>query len=170
MIGNYKLHVACHRSILTLVDLSWYHQINFYYPCYRGNIDTVPVEHNEIIMQRCSLFNRVHILKPNFCYCPDSTRVCCCLFRCSGTCKRFSNPKETSCLPLLHAGFEPRGSLETNLQQTECPLTNRLSYRGSSLNLNSTARPYSQRAFSPLGPHCRLALAPGSDDIHVCYC
>ena len=37
-------------------------------------------------------------------------------------------------------------------QQTECSLTNRLSYRGSSRNLNSTARPYDQRAFSPLGP------------------
>ena len=35
-------------------------------------------------------------------------------------------------------------------QQTECLLTNRLSYRGSSKNLNSTARPYDQQAFSPL--------------------
>ena len=33
-------------------------------------------------------------------------------------------------------------------QQTECPLTNRLSYRGSSKNLNSTA--YDQQAFSPI--------------------
>ena len=32
----------------------------------------------------------------------------CCEFRCSGTGKRFSNQKETSCLPLLNAGFEPR--------------------------------------------------------------
>ena len=56
----------------------------------------------------------------------------CCWFRCSGTGKRYSNLKETSCLPLLKAGFEP-GSLKTlNRQQTECPLTNRLSYRGSS--------------------------------------
>ena len=31
--------------------------------------------------------------------------------------KRFSNRKERSCLPLLNAGFEPRGSLEPNLQQ-----------------------------------------------------
>ena len=37
-----------------------------------------------------------------------------------------------SCLPLLNAGFEPRGSLKPNFQQTECLLTNRLSYRGSS--------------------------------------
>ena len=35
-------------------------------------------------------------------------------------------------------------------QETKCLLTNRLSYRGSSLNLNSTARPYDQQAFSPL--------------------
>ena len=55
------------------------------------------------------------------------------------------------------------GSLEPNLQQTECPLTNRLSYRGSSKNLNSIARPYDQRAFSPLNPTAvwlsHLALA-----------
>ena len=35
-------------------------------------------------------------------------------------------------------------------QQTECLLKNWLIYRGSSLNLNSTARPYNQQAFSPL--------------------
>ena len=34
--------------------------------------------------------------------------VCCCKFRCSGTGKRYSNRKKTSCLPLLNAGFEPR--------------------------------------------------------------
>ena len=33
-----------------------------------------------------------------------------------------------------------------NRQQTECPLTNRLSYRESSKNLNSTARPCDRRA------------------------
>ena len=31
----------------------------------------------------------------------------CCLFRCSGTGKRYSNRKKTSCVPLLNAGFEP---------------------------------------------------------------
>ena len=56
------------------------------------------------------------------------------------------------------------GSQTTNRQQTECSLTNRLSYRGSSKNLNSTARPYDQRAFSPLDPtvswlsHLALAI------------
>ena len=42
-------------------------------------------------------------------------------------------------------------------------LTNRLRYRGSSRNLNSTARPYDQQAFSPPDPtaiwHLHLALA-----------
>ena len=37
----------------------------------------------------------------------------CCYFRCSGTGKRYSNRKETSCVPLLKAGFEP-GAPDTN--------------------------------------------------------
>ena len=60
------------------------------------------------------------------------THICCCSFWCSGTGKRFSNRKETSCLPLQNAGFEPRGSFKHNLQQTECLLAHRLSYWGSS--------------------------------------
>ena len=56
------------------------------------------------------------------------------------------------------------GPQTPNRQQTECSLTNWLSYRGSSKNLNSTARPYDQRAFSPLDPtvcwlsHLALAI------------
>ena len=57
------------------------------------------------------------------------------------------------------------GSQTPNRQQTECSLTNQLSYGGSSYkNLNSTARPYDQRAFSPLDPtiswlsHLALAI------------
>ena len=56
------------------------------------------------------------------------------------------------------------GSQTPNRQQNECVLTNRLSYRGSSKNLNSTARPYDQQAFSPLDPtvswlsHLALAI------------
>ena len=71
----------------------------------------------------------------------------------------FSNRNKTSRLPLLNAGFEP-GSLEPNLQQTDCPP----SYRGTSKNLNSTARPHDQRAFSLLDPiaiwlsHLALAI------------
>ena len=46
-----------------------------------------------------------------------------CLFLCSGTGKRFSNRKESGCLPLLNA--EPEGkSMTPNRQQAECPLTN----------------------------------------------
>ena len=40
------------------------------------------------------------------------------------------NQKETRCLPLLNAGFEPWKSETPNRQQTKCPLTNRLRYRG----------------------------------------
>ena len=57
--------------------------------------------------------------------------VCCFWFRISGTEKQFSNRKETNCLPRLNARFKP-GTLEPNLPRTECPLTNRLSYQGSS--------------------------------------
>ena len=52
--------------------------------------------------------------------------------------------------PLLNAGFEAGKSETPNRQQTECPLTYRLSYRGSSKNLNSTSRPFDEWAFSPL--------------------
>ena len=34
---------------------------------------------------------------------------------CFGTGMRFSNRKETSCVPLLNAGFQPRGSLKPNV-------------------------------------------------------
>ena len=61
----------------------------------------------------------------------DDIHICCCSFRCFGTGKRLSNQKETSCLPLLNAGFEPRGFLKPNLHHTICLLTNRLSYQGS---------------------------------------
>ena len=56
------------------------------------------------------------------------------------------------------------GSQTPNRQQTECSLTNRLSYRGSSLKLNSTARPYDQQPFNPFDPtvswlsHLALAI------------
>ena len=36
-------------------------------------------------------------------------------------------------------------------------------------NVNSTARPYDQQAFSPPDPTA-LAFAPGSGDIHICCC
>ena len=37
-------------------------------------------------------------------------------------------------------------------------------------NLNSTASPYDQRAFSPLDPTAVWHFEPGSGDIHVCCC
>ena len=45
----------------------------------------------------------------------------------------FSNRKGTSCVCLLKAGFQTRGSQTPIRQQTECLLTNRLSYPVSSL-------------------------------------
>ena len=53
-------------------------------------------------------------IQPTWPYCqltfaPGSgdIHICCCKFRCSGTGKRYSNRKETSCVPLQNAGFEP---------------------------------------------------------------
>ena len=90
--------------------------------------------------------------------------ICCCQFRCSGTGKRYSNRKETSCVPLLNAGFEP------GIPDTKSPADWMLADKPTELsriklkNLNSTARPYDQRAFSPLDPtvswlsHLALAI------------
>ena len=75
----------------------------------------------------------------------------CCWFWCSGSGQRFSNRKEPRYLPLLNAGFEAGKSETPNRQQTQCQLTNWLSYRGSSKNSNWTARPYNGTwAFSTL--------------------
>ena len=65
--------------------------------------------------------------------------------------------KQTSCLPLLNAGFDPRGSLEPNLQQTECPLTNRLNYQGStwsSEKLEVDSPSLWPASIQPTQPHC----------------
>ena len=43
-------------------------------------------------------------------------------------------------------GIRTQVTVKPILRQTECPLTSRLSYRGSSKNLNSTARPNDERA------------------------
>ena len=94
----------------------------------------------------------------------------CCWFWCSGTGRRYSNRKGTSCLPLLHAGFEPWRSETPNRQQTECSLTNRLSYRRSSLKLELDSLSLWWANIRPTWLHCRLAFAPGSVNIHVnCY-
>ena len=98
-----------------------------------------------------------------FAYCSGDVHVCCCWFRCSGTGKGYSNHYETSCLSLLNAGFEPRVSdtqSPTDWMPTDKPTElPRIKLK----NLNSTARPYNQRAFSPLDPTAsslsHLALA-----------
>ena len=55
-----------------------------------------------------------------------------------------------------------------SLEPTECPLKNRLSYRGSSQKLISP--PLWSASIQPTRPHCRLAFAPGSGDIYVSCC
>ena len=76
----------------------------------------------------------VHLTSLPFGFAPVASDIhVCWSFGCSGTGRQYSNRKETSCLPLLNAGFDP-GSLMTPIpQQTDCPLTNRLSYQVSSL-------------------------------------
>ena len=54
--------------------------------------------------------------------------------------------------------------LKPNLQQTECLLTNRLSYRGSSLKLELDSPSLWSASIKPTWPHCHLAFAPGSHD------
>ena len=62
------------------------------------------------------------------------------------------------------------GSQTPIRQQTECTLTNRLSYRGSSKNLEFDSPSLWSASIQPTRPHSRLAFAPGSGDIHVCCC
>ena len=55
--------------------------------------------------------------------------VCCCKCRWFGTDKRFSNRRRQVVFLSWMQDSNP-GSQTPNHQQTECPLTNRLSYRG----------------------------------------
>ena len=88
--------------------------------------------------------------------------VCCWSYWCSGTGERFSNRKGTSCLPLLNAGFEVRKSETPNRQQTECPLTNRLSYRGPS-------KIWTQQVVPIVSEHsAHLTLLPIGFRIYTC--
>ena len=65
--------------------------------------------------------------------------ICCCQLWCFGTGKRYSNRKETSCLPLLNAGFE------SGVPDTKSPADWMLVDKPTELsriklkNLNSTA-------------------------------
>ena len=59
------------------------------------------------------------------------------------------------------------GPQTPNRQQTECSLTNRLSYRGSSLKLELDSPSLWSASIQPTWPHCQLTFAPGSGDIHI---
>ena len=54
------------------------------------------------------------------------------------------------------------GSQTPNRQQTKCSLTNRLSYRGSSLKLELDSPSLWSASIQPTWPHCQLTFAPGS--------
>ena len=58
------------------------------------------------------------------------------------------------------------GSQTPNRQQTECPLTNRLSYRGSSKK-TWIRQPVPMISEHSAHPHCQLAFATGSGDIRL---
>ena len=58
------------------------------------------------------------------------------------------------------------GPQTPNRQQTECSLTNRLSYRGSCLKLELDSPSLWSASTQPTWPHCQLTFAPGSGDIH----
>ena len=60
------------------------------------------------------------------------------------------------------------GPQTPNCQQTECSLTNRLSYRGSSLKYEFDSPSLWSASIQPTWPHCQLTFAPGSGDIHIC--
>ena len=62
------------------------------------------------------------------------------------------------------------GSQTPNRQGTECSLTNRLSYRGSSKKLELDSPSLWSASIQPTWPHCQLTFAPGSGDIHICCC
>ena len=62
------------------------------------------------------------------------------------------------------------GSQTINRQQTECSLTSRLSYRGSSSKLELDSPSLWSVSIQPTRPHCQLTFAPGSGDIHICCC
>ena len=55
-------------------------------------------------------------------------------------------------------GSNPEGSLEPNLQQTECPLTNRLNYQGSSLKTWTRQPVPIISEHSAHSTHCRFGI------------
>ena len=96
--------------------------------------------------------------------------VCCCWFRCSGTGKRYSNRKETSCVPLLKAGFEPEtpdSNSPADWMLADKP-TELSRIKLKKLELDSPS--LWSASIQPTWSHCQLTFAPGFGDIHVCCC
>ena len=62
------------------------------------------------------------------------------------------------------------GSQKPNRQQTECSMTNRLTYRGSSKKFELDSPSLWSASIQSTWPHCQLTFAPGSGDIHICCC
>ena len=62
------------------------------------------------------------------------------------------------------------GSQTPNRQQTECSLTNLLSYPGSSKKLELDSPSLWSARVQPTWPHCQLTFASGSGDKHICCC
>ena len=65
-------------------------------------------------------------------YFPYSVYIHTCLLLLILRLRQFSNWKETICLHLMNAGFETGKSQTLTCLETECPLTSRLGYQGSS--------------------------------------
>ena len=57
------------------------------------------------------------------------------------------------------------GSQTPNRQQTECSLTNRLSYRGSSKKLEFDSPSLWSASIQPTWPHCQLTFAPNMTNL-----
>ena len=87
-----------------------------------------------------------------------------------GTGKQYSNRKETSCVPLLNAGFEP------GAPDTKSPADWMLADKPTELSrikltkLELDSPSLWSASIQPTWPHCQLTFAPGSVDIHICCC
>ena len=95
-------------------------------------------------------------------------RYTCLSFRCSGKGKRYSNRKETSCLPLLNARFEPTRVSDTKSPADWMPVDKPTELSRIKLKHELDSPSLWSASIQPTRPHSRLAFAPGSGDIHVC--
>ena len=80
----------------------------------------------------------------------------CCLFRWSGTGKRYSNRKNTECLPLSNAWFESKtkAKIGSGIKWAECSLIILTGCRVQVLARSSIAQSVCQWAFSLLAIRC----------------